>query len=84
MISSAQVFLKGVCKHAVVSPVPKVRPQEDLETDFRQVSVLPVLGKILERVQIMLNKDQTLTTRDCKGSQTNMPKNVGSIKSIKT
>ena len=24
--------------------------------------------------------DQTLTTRDCKGPQTNMPKNVGSIK----
>ena len=23
---------------------------------------------------------QTLTTRDCKGPQTNMPKNVGSIK----
>ena len=23
---------------------------------------------------------QTLTTRDCKGQQTNMPKNVGSVK----
>ena len=57
MLSSAQVFLKGVYKHAVVSPVPKVRPPEDLETNFRQVSVLPVLGKVLERVQIMLNKD---------------------------
>ena len=38
-------------KHALVSPVPKV------ETDFRQVSVLPVLGKVLEKVQILLNKD---------------------------
>ena len=30
---------------------------EDIETDFRQISVLPVLGKVLEKVQIMLNKD---------------------------
>ena len=44
-------------KHALVSPVPKVHLPEDLETDFRQISVLPVLGKVLERVQIMLNKD---------------------------
>ena len=26
------------------------------------------------------NEVQTLTTRDCKGPQTNMPKNVGSVK----
>ena len=26
------------------------------------------------------NKVQTLTTKDCKGPQTNMPQNVGSIK----
>ena len=26
------------------------------------------------------NNVQTLTTKDCKGPQTNMPKNVGSIK----
>ena len=26
------------------------------------------------------NDVQTLTTRDCKGPQTNMPKNVGSVK----
>jgi len=30
---------------------------EDLETDFRQISVLPVLGKVLGKVQIILNKD---------------------------
>ena len=34
-------------KHALVSPVPKVHPPEDIETDFRQISVLPVLGKVL-------------------------------------
>ena len=44
-------------KHAFVSPVPKVHPPEDIETDFRQISVLPVLGKVLEKVQIILNKD---------------------------
>ena len=36
-------------KHALVSPVQKVHLPEDLETDFRQISVLPVLGKVLER-----------------------------------
>ena len=44
-------------KHALVSPVPKVHPPEDVETDFRQISVLPFFGKVLEKVQIMLNKD---------------------------
>ena len=33
-------------KHALVSPVPKAYPPEDIETDFRQISVLPVLGKV--------------------------------------
>lgn len=44
-------------KHALVSPVPKVNPPRDIETDFRQISVLPVLGKVLEKVQVFLNKD---------------------------
>ena len=35
-------------------PVPKVHAPEDLETD------MTVLGKVLERVQIMLNKDAFL------------------------
>ena len=30
---------------------------EDLKTDFRQISVLAVLGKVLGKVQITLNKD---------------------------
>ena len=29
---------------------------------------------------VMLMRVQTLTTKDCKGPQTNMPENVGSIK----
>ena len=44
-------------KHAFVSPALKVHPPEDIETDFRQISVLSVLDKVLEKVQIMLNKD---------------------------
>ena len=44
-------------KHALVSPVPKIHPPEDVETDFRQISVLPVFGKVLEKVQIMSNKN---------------------------
>ena len=43
--------------HVFVSPVPKVHPPEDTETDFRQISGLPVLAKVLEKVQIMLYKD---------------------------
>ncbi|CAH3137407.1 unnamed protein product, partial [Porites lobata] len=38
-------------------PVPYVHPPNDLETNFRKISVLPVLGRVLEKVQIMLDKD---------------------------
>ena len=33
-------------KQALVSAVPKVNPPENIETDFRQISILPVLGKV--------------------------------------
>ena len=36
-------------KHALVSPVPKVHPPEKIESDFRQISVLPFMAKILEK-----------------------------------
>ena len=36
-----------------------------------------ILAKIFNKKHYTL---QTLTTKDCKGPQTNMPKNVGSIK----
>ena len=42
-------------KHALVSPVPKVYPPNDIENDFRQISVLPQLAKVLEKVQLKLN-----------------------------
>ena len=41
-------------KHALISPVPKVIPPEDILNDFRQISVLPHLGKVLERIQLKL------------------------------
>ena len=38
------------CKYqpALVSPLPKVRPPKDIDSDFRQVSVLPHLAKVIE------------------------------------
>ena len=51
-------------KHALVNPVPKVHPPEKIESDFRQISVLPVMAKILEKVQILLNKDKLSTKRN--------------------
>ena len=49
-------------KHALVSPIPKIQPPEDIEKDFRQISVIPVLGKVLEKVQISLNKSALTVT----------------------
>ena len=43
-------------KHGLISLVPKVLPPNDINTDFRQISVLPQLGKVLERLQMKLNK----------------------------
>ena len=42
-------------RHGLISPVPKVYPPKDINTDFRQISVLPQLGKVLERLQLKLN-----------------------------
>ena len=42
-------------KHALVSPVAKVRNPSDVENDFRQISVLPQLAKVIEKLQIQLN-----------------------------
>jgi len=43
-------------KHALVSPVPKVDNPTDINTDFRQISVLPQVAKVLERIQLKLNR----------------------------
>ena len=42
-------------KHALFTPIPKVCPPTDIENDFRQISVLPQLAKVLEKVQLKLN-----------------------------
>ena len=39
-------------KHALVSPVPKVDNPTDINNDFRQISVLPQVAKVLERIQL--------------------------------
>ena len=43
------------CKHALVIPVPKVNPPRDIENDFRQISILPQMAKVLEKLQLKLN-----------------------------
>ncbi|CAB4003755.1 Hypothetical predicted protein [Paramuricea clavata] len=43
-------------KHAIISPIPKIRPPTDLDNDCRQVSVLPQLAKVIEKLQLQLNK----------------------------
>jgi hypothetical protein len=47
--------LPSLYKHALISPVPKVQPLRDINNDFRQISVLPQLAKILEKIPLQLN-----------------------------
>ena len=42
-------------KHALVIPVPKVNPPRDIENDFRQISILPQMAKVLKKLQLKLN-----------------------------
>ena len=42
-------------KHAPVSPIPKVDNPTDIKNDLRQISVLPQVAKVLERIQPKLN-----------------------------
>ena len=43
-------------KHGLITPVPKVNCPNDIENDFRQVSVLPQIAKVPEKHQLLLNK----------------------------
>ena len=45
-------------KHALVCPVPKVYPPNDINNDFRQISILPQLAKVLEKLQLKLNRSK--------------------------
>jgi hypothetical protein len=42
-------------KQALITPVPKITPPKNIETDFRQISVLPQLANVLEKIQLQLN-----------------------------
>ena len=42
-------------KHALICPVPKVNPPKDINNDFQQISVLPQLAKVLEKLQLSLH-----------------------------
>ena len=42
-------------KHALVTPVAKVRNPSHVENDFRQILVLTQLAKVIEKLQIQLN-----------------------------
>jgi len=55
--TSSEIKYPSLYKQVLVSPVPEVNPPENVEMDFRQISVLPFLGKVLEKVQILLNRD---------------------------
>jgi hypothetical protein len=43
-------------EHVLISPVPQVNNPEDLSTDFRQISILPQVAKVLEKIQLKLNQ----------------------------
>jgi hypothetical protein len=42
-------------KQALITPVPKTTPLKNIETDFRQISVLSQSAKVLEKIQLQLN-----------------------------
>ena len=47
-------------KHALITPIPKVSCPKDIENDFRLVSILPHMAKLLEKHQLLLNKSDIL------------------------
>ena len=58
--SIKQCKYPGNYKHGLVTPVPKAYPPSDVSNDFRQISVLPHIGKSLERVQLQLNQNDII------------------------
>jgi hypothetical protein len=55
--SITQCKYPSLYKHALITPVPKVNPPRDIETDFRHISVLPHMAKVLVNIQLKLNND---------------------------
>ena len=52
--SISQCYYPSLYKHALISPVPKVHNPRDINNDFRQISVLPQLAKVLEKNQLYI------------------------------
>ncbi len=53
-IGQVKISLKRL-KHALITPIAKVPNSCDIENDFHQVSILPQMDKILEKLQLQLN-----------------------------
>jgi hypothetical protein len=53
--STIQCKYPTLYKQALITPVPKITPPKNIETDFRLISVLPQLAKVLEKIQLQLN-----------------------------
>ena len=53
--SLSQCYYPSLYKHALISPVPKVHDPGYINNDSRQISVLPQLAKVLEKIQLRLN-----------------------------
>ena len=47
-------------KYALITPIPKVNCPSDIDSDFRQVSILPHIAKPIEKYQLLLNKSDIL------------------------
>ncbi|XP_046861627.1 uncharacterized protein LOC124454918 [Xenia sp. Carnegie-2017] len=43
-------------KHALITPVAKVNNPSNVENDFRPISVLPQMAKVIDKLQLHLNK----------------------------
>ena len=41
--------LTNIVVRTLITPVPKISPPKKIETDFRQISVLPQLAKVLKK-----------------------------------
>ena len=53
--SISQCRYPTLYKHALITPVPKVTNPCDIENDFRQISILPQMAKIIEKIQLQQN-----------------------------
>ena len=56
----AQCKYPTMYKHAIVSPIPKIRLSTDLDSDFRLVSVLLQIAKIIEKLELNATKSDIM------------------------